>query len=61
MYPAAASPTPIDLHNILAQVEKELLLRPLGSVKGNKTAAAQLVGMSRPRFYRRLVEPRFGR
>jgi DNA-binding protein Fis len=56
MYPAPKSIEPIDLEKTLATVERELLIRALNSAKGNKTAAAQFVGMSRPRFYRRLVE-----
>lgn len=53
---AATAPQPIDLPAWLAESERELLRRALAHARGNKTAAAKLVGMNRPRFYRRLIE-----
>ncbi|MDX1964539.1 MAG: helix-turn-helix domain-containing protein [Pirellulales bacterium] len=47
---------PFDLPDWLAQAERDILRRALAQTRGNKTAAAELVGMNRPRFYRRLVE-----
>lgn len=46
----------IVLDEYLAEIEKELLRRALERAKGNKTRAARLVGLTRPRFYRRLVQ-----
>ena len=40
----------------MADVESELIRRALGRARGNKTKAAKLLGMTRPRFYRRLVQ-----
>ena len=46
----------IVLDDFLARIEKELIQRSLAQAKGNKTKAAKLLGMSRPRLYRRLVQ-----
>ena len=46
--------TEIDLENYLGQVEKELIARALSQAKGNKTKAAKLLGISRPKLLRRL-------
>lgn len=46
----------IVLGDYLASIEHELILRALKRAKGNKTKAARLLGMTRPRFYRRLVQ-----
>jgi len=57
---AAAHPRKVDetivLDDFLAQIEEELIRRALTRAKGNKTKAAQLLGMTRPRLYRRLVQ-----
>ena len=57
---AAAHPrrteTTIVLDEFLAQIELELIRRALARAKGNKTKAAKLLGMTRPRLYRRLVQ-----
>jgi transcriptional regulator with PAS, ATPase and Fis domain len=46
----------IDLEEFLARIELELIQRALSRAKGNKTKAAQLLGLNRPRLYRRLVQ-----
>ena len=46
----------IVLDEFLAQIEKELIVRALDRAGGNKTEAARLLGVSRPRLYRRLEQ-----
>ena len=46
----------IVLDDFLGRVERELIGRALARSKGNKTKAARLLGMTRPRLYRRLVQ-----
>jgi DNA-binding NtrC family response regulator len=46
----------IVLDAYLADIEKELLQRAMVRAKGNKTKAAQLLGLTRPRLYRRLIQ-----
>jgi len=46
----------IDLDAFLAEVEKELMTRALAQAKGNKSEAARLLGVSRPRLLRRLLQ-----
>ena len=47
---------PIDLEKYLAGIELELIQRALRLTKGNKTKAARLLGLTRPRLYRRMVQ-----
>ncbi len=47
---------PIRMSELLARAEREILRRALRIARGNKTRAARLVGMSRPKFYRRLEQ-----
>ncbi|HKD37411.1 MAG TPA: helix-turn-helix domain-containing protein, partial [Pirellulales bacterium] len=47
---------PIDLEKVLAGIELELIKRALQKSKGNKTKAARLLGLTRPRLYRRMVQ-----
>jgi transcriptional regulator with PAS, ATPase and Fis domain len=47
---------PIDLEKFLAHVETELIERAMRQAKGNKTKAARLLGLNRPRLYRRMVQ-----
>jgi DNA-binding NtrC family response regulator len=47
---------PIDLEKFLAQIETELIERAMKQAKGNKTQAAKLLGLTRPRLYRRMVQ-----
>ena len=44
------------LEEFLSRVELELITRALRRAKGNKSKAAKLLGMTRPRLYRRLVQ-----
>ncbi|NMC20527.1 MAG: sigma 54-interacting transcriptional regulator [Thermogutta sp.] len=53
---ATARPAAVSLPQFLADVEKELLQRALRRARGNKTLAAKMLGLSRPRLYRRLVQ-----
>lgn len=48
--------TTIVLDEFLERIERELVERALLRSKGNKTRAAGLLGMTRPRLYRRLVQ-----
>jgi DNA-binding NtrC family response regulator len=49
-------PEPIVLDELLASIEKEAITRALAQAGGNKSEAATLLGMTRPRLYRRLVQ-----
>lgn len=57
---AASQPAPLDqpiqLDQFLGQVERELVARALRLARGNKARAARLLGLSRPRLYRRMVQ-----
>ena len=46
----------IVLEDLLAEIEREIVTRALAQAGGNKSAAADLLGMTRPRLYRRLVQ-----
>lgn len=54
-HPRRAEET-IVLEEFLGRIERELLTRALRRAKGNKTKAAKLLGMTRPKFYRRLLQ-----
>jgi transcriptional regulator with PAS, ATPase and Fis domain len=45
---------PIELESFLQNIEKELIERALHLAENNKSKAAELLGMTRPRLYRRL-------
>ena len=47
---------PIDLEKVLGEIEQELIQRALRLAKGNKTKAAKLLNLTRPRLYRRMVQ-----
>jgi hypothetical protein len=47
---------PIVLAEFLTKVERELIERALKQAKGNKARAARLLGLTRPRLYRRMVQ-----
>ncbi|GAB4134005.1 MAG: hypothetical protein Kow0040_17110 [Thermogutta sp.] len=55
-FEAATRPAAVSLPRFLADVEKELLQRALRRARGNKTLAAKMLGVSRPRLYRRLIQ-----
>jgi len=46
---------PIVLDEFLRRIERELIQRALKRSKGNKAKAARLLGLTRPRLYRRMV------
>ncbi len=46
----------IVLDELLESIEREVITRALAQVGGNKSAAAELLGITRPRLYRRLVQ-----
>jgi DNA-binding NtrC family response regulator len=46
----------IVLDEYLGRVERELIRRALSRSKGNKAKAARLLGLTRPRLYRRMVQ-----
>jgi len=54
-HPRRAEET-IVLDEYLAAIQRELVRRALARAKGNKAKAARLLGMTRPRLYRRLVQ-----
>jgi DNA-binding NtrC family response regulator len=51
-----AAPERIVLDEFMASIEREIIERAMTQAAGNKTAAAELLGMTRPRLYRRLVQ-----
>jgi DNA-binding NtrC family response regulator len=53
-YPRRSEET-IVLDEFLARVERELIRRALARSKGNKAKAARLLGLTRPRLFRRLA------
>jgi len=50
----------LSLHAGVARVEKELILRALERAKGNRSAAARLLGIARPQLYAKLEEHGLG-
>jgi DNA-binding NtrC family response regulator len=50
------APEKINLDELLESIEREVITRAMAQVGGNKSAAAELLGMTRPRLYRRLVQ-----
>ena len=49
-----ATETSIQLDSYLAGIEQQLVQRALKQAKGNKTKAAKLLGISRPKLLRRI-------
>jgi DNA-binding NtrC family response regulator len=54
-FPPETAP-PIRLEELLAGIETSLIRRALEQSEGNKTRAATLLGMTRPRLYRRMEQ-----
>ncbi len=50
------APETIVLDDFLAEIERELIQRAIAQAKGNKAKAARMLGLSRPRLYRRLIQ-----
>ena len=50
----------LSLHGAVARVEKQLILRALDRAKGNRSAAARLLGIGRPQLYAKLEEHGLG-
>ena len=46
----------IRLDEFIARIERELIRRALARAKGNKAKAARLLGLNRPRLYRRMIQ-----
>jgi DNA-binding NtrC family response regulator len=57
---AVADNDDLSLHAAVARVEKELILRALERAKGNRSAAARLLGIARPQLYAKLEEHGLG-
>ena len=57
---AAADGDDLSLHAAVARVEKELIVRALERAKGNRSAAARLLGIARPQLYAKLEEHGLG-
>jgi DNA-binding NtrC family response regulator len=56
-YPAPAPPNPIKpLDQLLTEIERRLIETALRQARSNKSRAADLLGISRPRLYRRIKE-----
>jgi DNA-binding NtrC family response regulator len=49
-------PERIVLDELLAKIERDVIEKALTQADGNKTEAADLLGMTRPRLYRRLIQ-----
>lgn len=47
---------PIELDQFLADIEKEVILRAIRNMKGNKTNAARILGITRARLHRKIAE-----
>jgi transcriptional regulator with PAS, ATPase and Fis domain len=54
--PRRKPPEKIVLDDLLAAIEREAIVQAVAQAAGNKTAAAELLGMTRPRLYRRMVQ-----
>jgi DNA-binding NtrC family response regulator len=52
----ARADEPIVLAEFLTGIERQLIERALAQAKGNKARAARLLGLTRPRLYRRMVQ-----
>ncbi len=57
---AAADDDDLTLNVAVAEVEKRLIARALERAKGNRSAAARLLGIGRPQLYAKLQEHGLG-
>jgi DNA-binding NtrC family response regulator len=57
---AAADGDDLSLHGAVARLEKELIQKALERAKGNRSAAARLLGIGRPQLYAKLEEHGLG-
>jgi two-component system, NtrC family, response regulator AtoC len=57
---ASAEDDDLSLHGAVARVEKDLILRALERAKGNRSAAARLLGIGRPQLYAKMEEHGLG-
>ena len=48
------TPTAVDLETLLGRVELDYIRWALAAAKSNKSQAAALLGLTRPRLYRRM-------
>ena len=56
-FPPPTQPRPIKpLDELLTEVERRLIETALRQARGNKSRAAEVLGISRPRLYRRIKE-----
>ncbi len=55
-YQPPPPPSPVLLDDLLTQVERRLIEQSLVKARQNKSRAAELLGISRPRLYRRIKE-----
>ncbi len=46
----------VNLNELLATIEREAIVRALAQAGGNKSEAAELLGLTRPRLYRRMEQ-----
>ena len=53
---AVANDDDLSLHPAVARLEKQLILKALERAKGNRSAAARLLGIGRPLLYAKLEE-----
>jgi DNA-binding NtrC family response regulator len=53
-YASPPSPQRVDLDAVLAETERKLIEQAVKRARGNKSAAADLLSISRPRLYRRM-------
>jgi DNA-binding NtrC family response regulator len=55
--PPTAGTAPLDLRQAVQQLEKDLISRALREAGGNRTKAAELLGISRRALFRKLPSP----
>ena len=58
--PEAPEDDDLSLHGAVARVERDLIVRALERAKGNRSAAARLLGIGRPQLYAKMEEHGLG-